>query len=392
MPAIRIGLLWHSANSGNLGVGALTVGDMRIAREVAEGLGLTPEFTLFAMRDSGPAYIEGAAVFDMTGRSMTDPRRYAATIAKLDCILDIGAGDSFTDIYPVRRYRWIVLSKVWAVLRGVPLVFAPQTIGPFNGGSPVKRGLNSFARWTMRRARAVVVRDAKSADSVRHEVPGVEPVYAVDVAFALPWEAPPPRTGRPRIGLNVSGMMWNGGHTGRGEFGVGYDYRALMTRVIERLLVRGDADIELITHVNDPGTLEDDGVVADQIAAQWPALRRIPDFAHPSAAKSHIAGLDALVGARMHACIAAFSSGVPVVPVSYSRKFEGLFGSLGYTRLVPWTGMGTDEAVALILDALDRREELRAEVAAGVAQAEARLDAYRLVLRQLFQGVTHGRN
>jgi polysaccharide pyruvyl transferase WcaK-like protein len=28
----------------------------------------------------------------------------------------------------------------------------------------------------------------------------------------------------------------------------------------------------------------------------------------------------------MHACIAAFSSGVPVFPLAYSRKFNGLFG------------------------------------------------------------------
>jgi polysaccharide pyruvyl transferase WcaK-like protein len=27
----------------------------------------------------------------------------------------------------------------------------------------------------------------------------------------------------------------------------------------------------------------------------------------------------------MHACIAAFSSGVPVYPIAYSRKFNGLF-------------------------------------------------------------------
>ena len=40
------------------------------------------------------------------------------------------------------------------------------------------------------------------------------------------------------------------------------------------------------------------------------------------------------VGARMHACIAAFSSGVPTVPMAYSRKFTGLFTeTLGYNCL-----------------------------------------------------------
>lgn len=389
---IRIGLLWHSANSGNLGVGALTVGNMRIAREVAETVGVTPEFTIFSLRDPGPVYIDGAVIYWIDAKSMLDPRRFATAIGGMDCVLDIGAGDSFTDIYPLRRYKWIVLGKVVALLRGRPLVFSPQTIGPFNGETAAKRALNAIARWTMRRARAVVVRDAKSADAVRAVVPGVEPVYAVDVAFALPWEKPAAHDGRPRVGLNVSGLLWNGGHTGKHEFGLGYDYKALTTALIEALLARGDCSVELICHVNDSGSSDGDGRVADEIAARWPALVRVPDFVSPSAVKSHISGLDFLVGARMHATIAAFSSGVPVVPVSYSRKFEGLFGSLGYHRLVPWTGMGTDAALALILDAFENRATLKAEITEGLTTVNARLDAYRMILRDLFSEVSRARS
>ena len=36
---ITIGLLWHSLNSGNLGVGALTLANASIARRVATELG-----------------------------------------------------------------------------------------------------------------------------------------------------------------------------------------------------------------------------------------------------------------------------------------------------------------------------------------------------------------
>jgi len=50
-PKLRIGLLWHSARSGNLGVGALTLSNMAIARAVAEELGYAPELTLLSMRD-----------------------------------------------------------------------------------------------------------------------------------------------------------------------------------------------------------------------------------------------------------------------------------------------------------------------------------------------------
>jgi polysaccharide pyruvyl transferase WcaK-like protein len=133
---------------------------------------------------------------------------------------------------------------------------------------------------------------------------------------------------------------------------------------------------------------DDDGRVADRLAAEFPDVIRAPTFTSPSEAKSYISGLDFLIAGRMHACIAAYSSGVPVVPVAYSRKFAGLFeGVLGYPHLVPVSGLSTDEAVAFTLDRLDRREALRAEIIEGSKRIEARLDLYREELRRLFDRV-----
>ena len=390
---IKIGLLWHSSNSGNLGVGALTVGNMAIIREVAASLGLVPRFTIFGSADTGPAYIDDVEVFPLTARTMLDPRGFGQRVGQLDCVLDIGGGDSFTDIYPLKRFAWIVLTKVVVINRGVPLIFSPQTIGPFLGGTAAKRALGRLAAWTVRRARQVVVRDDQSIAAVRTLVREVEPVFAVDVAFALPWTPAPCSTGRPRIGLNVSGLLWQGGHTGRNEFNLGYDYKTLMIGVIEHLLAAKAYTVELICHVNAPHSLaESDGAVADKLAAHYPELVRVADFTSPSAAKSHISGLDLLIGARMHACIAAFSSGVPVVPISYSRKFEGLFGSLIYKRLVPCTGMTTVAAKVFVIDAIGQREDLKNEVADGLKQVSARLDTYRAVLHRLFTDITLQKN
>lgn len=384
---VEIGLLWHSDRSGNLGVGALTVGNIAIVRGVAAELGLTPRFTILGFGDSGTSYITEADV-GFTGLGARSIARGYAALGRLDAVLDIGAGDSFTDIYPIKRFTWIVMSKVATIVQQVPLVFSPQTIGPFTGDTAAKRAIGRIASWTMRRARAVAVRDAKSLDAVRAVTPDVAPIYSVDVAFALPWTPAPTPTGRPRIGINVSGLLWRGGYTGRGEFNLGYDYKALMTGLIEALLAQDDCTVELICHVNGyVSSPDNDGSVADELVQRYPALVRVPDFASPSAAKSHISGLDALVAARMHACIAAFSSGVPVVPVSYSRKFEGLFGSLGYQRVVPFTGMATAPALAFTLDALADRDTLKAEIAQGLTQVAARLDAYRAVLRDLFREI-----
>jgi len=50
-----------------------------------------------------------------------------------------------------------------------------------------------------------------------------------------------------------------------------------------------------------------------------------PFFYSPVEAKSYISGLDLLVELRMHFCIAAYSSGVPVFPLAYSQTFKGHF-------------------------------------------------------------------
>ena len=120
-------------NSGNLGVGALTVANMAIARAVATDMGLTPRFTIIGMRDDGAVYVSPAEadVFVMTTRTLLDPSGALRVIGDQDCILDIGAGDSFADIYGLRRFMFLWLTKMQAVAARTPLVLSPQTIGPF---------------------------------------------------------------------------------------------------------------------------------------------------------------------------------------------------------------------------------------------------------------------
>jgi polysaccharide pyruvyl transferase WcaK-like protein len=43
---------------------------------------------------------------------------------------------------------------------------------------------------------------------------------------------------------------------------------------------------------------------------------------------------DFFVGSRMHACIAALSQCIPTVGIAYSKKFSGVFESIGVGHLV----------------------------------------------------------
>jgi hypothetical protein len=54
----RIGLLWHSMNSDNLGVGALTLAHIAILERAAAAAGLAPRFVVIGWRDPRPFYVD----------------------------------------------------------------------------------------------------------------------------------------------------------------------------------------------------------------------------------------------------------------------------------------------------------------------------------------------
>jgi polysaccharide pyruvyl transferase WcaK-like protein len=381
---IRIGLLWHSASSGNLGVGALTLANMAIARGAAAEVGLDPSFLIIGMRDGQAAYVREADVhsFVIDTRSLISPVGYSSALGGVDCLLDIGAGDSFAEIYGPKRFAFFWATKMIALVRRVPLLLSPQTIGPFT-----RQPYRGLAASAMERAQMVVARDAKSLEVAREIAPAARTMLAVDVAFALPFEDRSAERGEEklRVGVNASGLLFSDAEAGRNRFNLGFDYAALTRRLLAELTARDDVEVHLITHVASPNIPEDDdGQLAERLAVEFPAVISVPTFAGPSEAKSYISSLDFLVAARMHACIAAFSSGVPVVPISYSRKFSGLFGMLGYERMVPAQGVDTDGALDIIRGGLEQRQLLEEEIGRGMAKVDALLDGYRAELRRFF--------
>ncbi len=381
MTSLRIGLLWHSVAAGNLGVGALTIGNIALARAAAARAGVTPQFTIIGPREAGTPYVSGPdiALRTISGRYMIGG--YRADLRNLDILLDIGAGDSFADIYPDKRFAYIMATKALAIQAGKPLVLSPQTIGPFTRQPHTK-----LAAWACRRAAVVFARDPLSMQVLQTLSPDANARQAIDVAFALPYDRPTRAPGGPlRIGLNVSGLLMHGGYAGSNQYGLDFDYPALTRALAAAFTAVPGVEVHLVPHVMAPGLpSDDDGAAADRLRAEFPALVRHPDFASPVAAKSFIAGLDFLVGARMHATIAAYSAGVPVVPISYSRKFEGLYRGLDYPWLVTATGMDTRAATDFILDAFTRRATLAADIARGTPVIAAGLEAYTAELAAQF--------
>lgn len=374
---ITIGLFWHSMNSDNLGVGALTLANIDILRKAAADQGMQAQFLVLGWQDPRPWYFEADDIENQPFRlrDLVSPGgKVGAAIGRCDVIFDIGGGDSFADIYGLKRFFTVWHSKARSLAAGKPLILSPQTVGPFD-----KWWSRPLARAVMNRAKLVVTRDLPSTRFLQDLGVSAPMLEATDVAMGLPYEPAQPRTDGPiKVGLNVSGLLFNGGYTQSNQFGLKGDYPTLIRDIIRWFQAQPNVEVHLVGHVQSRHIpVEDDHRVGEALAQEFPGTVVAPFFGSPIEAKTYIAGLDFFIGARMHATIAAFSSGVPVIPMAYSRKFIGVFGTLGYDHVADCKADSNQDILTRIQEGFANRAALTGEVAQAMENVTARLAAYR---------------
>lgn len=392
-PELKVGLAWQTLSSTNLGVAALAESQIALAQAAAQRAGVSLSFISFCHSEKNPDVprARGIALGDPLSPKRILLGRTAVLWQLAECavVLDIGEGDSFSDIYGFKRLFLLSLLKICAVRAGSRLVLSPQTIGPFQGTVA-----KMLARRAMKGAHRVFARDhlSKSVlDEMGVDAPTDE---VIDVAFRLPYErtarAP---DGKVHVGLNVSGLLFNGGYTQNNQFGLTVDYAAVVRSLITRFLARDDVVLHLVSHVISPDfPVEDDHAVCARLQSEFPSCVLAPAFRSAQEAKSYISSLDFFAGARMHACIGAFSSGVPVVPMAYSRKFNGLFQSVGYRYLADLKADNESQVVDKVLAGFDQRHALAQDVAQGREIAEKKLQRFEDYLTELFTEAARSRS
>ena len=240
-----------------------------------------------------------------------------------DFILDIGQGDSFADIYGKGRFEWIFSQYRLGMKFKKKYCILPQTIGPFEDPAIRKRACKGINY-----AKCVMTRDKQSYDFVKELSPNKAVSEIIDVAFFMPYKKKEFNKDFIHVGLNVSALLWHGGYTRDNQFGLNVDYPSVIRSIIDYFLKQANVKVHLIPHVvGGERHVENDYAVSYDLFEEYnhPNLILSPLFLDPISAKSYIAGMDFFMGARMHSTIAAFSSEVPVVPMAYSRKFNGLF-------------------------------------------------------------------
>lgn len=318
-------------------------------------------------------------------RRISSSCQWIGEIESAGFVGDIWGGDSFSDIYGVKRFLYATLPVLTVILIRGSIVQLPQTYGPFK--SVIARVV---ARFLLSKSSIIVARDRLSREVACELTCNCRDVLlSPDVAFALHSTVPdslsfypstPEAISAGTIGININALMYHGGYGRSDMFELRLDYREFVTMLIETLLESTDSDLLLIPHVYAPsGDIESDNDVSrnllDSLAPEKRHRIRMIDSEYDQHDLKGIIGqCDFFIGSRMHSCIAALSQGVPCVGVAYSMKFSGVFNSVGMNEwVIDGRTSGNEEATGKIVELYRKRNDVRVDLAANAAMARKEL-------------------
>ena len=394
---ITIGLLTNDVTSGNYGVNALSISNILFLEDACNKNNINHKYVIFGNPKKKDQFrkkilnvpelenIQFTIAQDLEFRKVISTFfSFRKTIKECDIVFDTSGGDSFADIYGNKRIIHQLLPKMITNVYKIPLIFTPQTIGPFEN-IIWKRIASRVAR----KSHMVFVRDKMSYEYCKKEMSLSNVKEVTDMAMRLPYkEYDRSLNNSPlKIGLNISGLLFNGGYNKNNQFGLKAEYKTVIKRIIEELVKSREYEIHLVPHVIADG-IEGDNIVSSIIKKEYPEVIYEKEFSDPIEAKSYICQMDLFIGSRMHSTIAAISSGVPTIPLSYSRKFEGLFSSIGYMECIDLKTNDENQIISQIHKKIDNLKTLQSNVERSRKSINKRIQDYEDAISDLIVRVS----
>ena len=314
--------------------------------------------------------------------------RYLKEISSADVAVAISGGDSFSDIYGLRRFFYSSLPQILVQIIGNKLIFLPQTVGPFNHWLA-----RTVAGYILRRATLVYSRDYAGLEEMQSFLNGhFDPDrfrFCYDVGFVVNPVRPEKVdiegfAGKDdvssTVGLNVSGLLWMGGYKRNNQFGLKTDYRLSIKELIDHLISGKGATVILIPHVfGGENSSESDQSACERLYLdlkfKYGDRLYLARGRYDQSEIKYIIGLcDFFIGSRMHACIAALSQSIPTVPVAYSKKFIGVMETIGVESYIadPRT-MDEREILHTVDRAWAERDSIRQHLKGKMPEVKARV-------------------
>lgn len=344
---ITIGILGAPINNGNMGCLALTYSLLVMLEDISNDLGMKFVYYDFeGVEDSEKTrrLCQNLNIEENRIRSINiypvesllgfchRPHKVFSTISALnEChfFIDMTQGDSFADIYGDSVFNKNANGKLLVEnMLKKPLILGPQTYGPYkkdNNKNKAKRAIDAAA--------LVIARDDTSAKYIK-SFTDKQVHSTTDLAFRLPYRKSDNKSAEGKehsilkVGVNVSGLLSkNKFESTPMEIKLKTDYDDYINGLLSWLL-DNDYEVDLIPHVVP------DFECNKIVSRKFPQVGQVEMYQNPVDIKSRISEYDIFIGARMHATIGAFSSGVATIPTAYSRKFNGLYESLDYPHIV----------------------------------------------------------
>jgi polysaccharide pyruvyl transferase WcaK-like protein len=247
-----------------------------------------------------------------------------------DAMFSIG-GDNYAIDYGFEIIDRLIALNTCAKEMNIPVIIWGASIGPFNRDKV-------FEQWFalhLSQIDLIVVREPESQHYL-HSL-GIERnvVLAPDPAFAVEPIKPcsiaaeiEEIISQDFIGLNLSPVL--------SKYVTGGDlkkWRANATQIVTGLLEQFKEPILLIPHVASPtgDPRMDDWIFLESVRKQLPVQLQVRVAIASTKLSCEqlkwlISRAEIFIGARTHATIAAFSTGVPCISVAYSRKAWGING------------------------------------------------------------------
>ncbi|MDH6578063.1 polysaccharide pyruvyl transferase family protein [Kitasatospora sp. MAP5-34] len=259
-----------------------------------------------------------------------EARREAAAVLDADLVVSMGGGyllarpglDGYQNIF------FVLLPVLLAQLTATPVVFAPQSFGPFPA-----RSQRWLVRRTLHRAALVLAREDVSVNELRDcGLPERQIRRAVDAGFAF---APSPSTDwRALLGLDREQPLV--GVTARRWLDrAGQDrYERALAETIDTIQADG-VRVVLIPQVSTDYLGDDDRIVESRIAAHCTSVPlRVDDRVDYREIKSLYDECTFLIGTRFHSVIFSLTGGVPCIAIEYEHKTRGIMADLGLAEWV----------------------------------------------------------
>ena len=302
-----IGLRGFSFDHENKGCEALTYAFLSMLNDIYDKPEKLEIINFSSIKSLGDITSEFPNIrFSQEEISIKDKKmRYISLFRKCNIIFDIYDGDGFSDIYFTNPVYKNTILTIIAEKCSCKYIMLPQTYGPFK-----HKTLELLAGYAIKHADFVFSRDQISSDYAMKISRRKQVMTVTDLAFALPYHNEKKETSNKKIGINVSGLLWQGGFSEQNQFSLRTDYKKYIRSLIQYCL-KNKYEIHLISHVTKRVNEEDPAYDTDynpcmELKREFPNVIVSPLYTSPVDIKSYIALMDIFVGARMHATIAAF--------------------------------------------------------------------------------------